>query len=307
VQKKVLLLIDGGGILMDITKKILERAGFDVVCAAGLAEAKKQLHERAPPDGIVLENELPDGNGLDCCGELRRESSIPIMFLSSDREDELPSLRAGANDFLKKPFDYDVMKARLEVMLGIKSAPGQNEKKAEKSKKKKKIDIGGLYVAAVCLILLLGRMAVSNTANDISEKTIPDESIPLGSLSMFPAPDENAKPYAESEMGILKNPEYLIPHYGDAVFSAETGKTETVLINPKGNPCGFIFEIILEETQENLYISGLVEPGMCIEGAALSKPLAAGEYKALLIIRIYEPETYAEIAEERLKFTITVV
>jgi DNA-binding response OmpR family regulator len=41
--------------------------------------------------------------------------AMPIMFVSGNREDELPALKAGANDFLKKPCDYDVMIARLGI------------------------------------------------------------------------------------------------------------------------------------------------------------------------------------------------
>jgi DNA-binding response OmpR family regulator len=115
-QKKTLLLIDGSQVLMDLTRRILERAGFSVRLATGMAGAREWLAEYTP-DGIVLASDLPDGNGLDYCRELRASSGIPIMFTSGDREDELPALKAGANDFLRKPCDYGVMIARLGLML----------------------------------------------------------------------------------------------------------------------------------------------------------------------------------------------
>ena len=116
MQKNTLLLVDNSQVLMDLTKKILERAGYSVRCAVGITDAQEQLMDFAP-DGIILESDLPDGKGLDFCCELRKESDIPIMFLSNDKEDELPALEAGANDFLKKPFDYAIIKARINVML----------------------------------------------------------------------------------------------------------------------------------------------------------------------------------------------
>lgn len=116
MPEKKLLLINNSHVLMEITKKILEREGYTVRCASGLAGAREQLIDFTP-DGIVTESELPDGNGLCFCRELRSEIDVPIMLLSNIREDELPALQAGANDFLKKPFDYEILKARINVML----------------------------------------------------------------------------------------------------------------------------------------------------------------------------------------------
>jgi DNA-binding response OmpR family regulator len=115
-QQKTLLLIDGSQVLMDLTRRLLERAGFSVRLATGMARAREWLAEYTP-DGIVLASDLPDGNGLDYCRELRKSSGIPILFTSGDREDELSALEAGANDFLRKPCDYGVMIARLGLML----------------------------------------------------------------------------------------------------------------------------------------------------------------------------------------------
>jgi DNA-binding response OmpR family regulator len=115
-QRKTLLLIDGSQVLMELTRRILERAGFSVRLATGLAGAREWLAEYTP-DGIVLACDLPDGNGLDYCRELRASSGIPLLLVSGYREDELPALKAGANDFLRKPCDYGVMIARLGLML----------------------------------------------------------------------------------------------------------------------------------------------------------------------------------------------
>lgn len=116
LRRKTLLLINGSQVLMDLTKKILEREGYSVRCAAGLSGAREQLMDFTP-DGIILDKDLPDGNGLEYCGYLRRNAYVPVMVLSNAKEDELPALKSGANDFLKKPFDYEIMKARIGIML----------------------------------------------------------------------------------------------------------------------------------------------------------------------------------------------
>jgi DNA-binding response OmpR family regulator len=102
---------------MEMVRRILERAGYSVRLAVGIAGAREWLADFTP-NGIILENELPDGSGLDLLRELREKGNVPVLFMSGDRDDELPALKAGANDFLKKPCDYGVMIARIGIMLG---------------------------------------------------------------------------------------------------------------------------------------------------------------------------------------------
>ena len=124
---KTLLLIGQNDVLIDLTKKILERSGCSVRCVVGLTGAEEQLSSSAP-DGIILDTELPDGNGVEFCRKLRSKTNAPIMYTSSDREDELPALQAGATDYLKKPYDNEVFIARLNVMLSTKTTRKINGK-----------------------------------------------------------------------------------------------------------------------------------------------------------------------------------
>jgi len=118
VEGKILLLIDSSRDLMVLTRKILERKGYSIRCA-GFDGAREHLMDFTP-DGIIIENDPPDGMGLDYCRELRKESAVPVMLLSNVKEDELPALQAGANDFLKKPYDYNIMIARIGIMLNAR-------------------------------------------------------------------------------------------------------------------------------------------------------------------------------------------
>ena len=123
MSKQTLLLIDGSQVLMEMVRRILERAGYSVRLAVGMAGAREWFDD-STPDGVILENELPDGSGLDLLRELREKSGVPVLFMSGDLEDELPALKAGANDFLKKPCDYGIMIARLGIMLtGVNRDP----------------------------------------------------------------------------------------------------------------------------------------------------------------------------------------
>jgi DNA-binding response OmpR family regulator len=127
LQKPTLLLIDGSQVLMELTRRILERAGYSVRLAVGIAGAREWFADYTP-DGIILEKELPDGSGLDFLRELREKSEMPVLFVSDRWEDELPALNAGASDYMKKPCNYDVMIARLgAIMKGVYRKSGDTE------------------------------------------------------------------------------------------------------------------------------------------------------------------------------------
>ena len=121
MKKKSLLLIDNSLVLMDITGRILERAGFSVRCALGCGEAREYLLDFSP-EVIILENNLPDGNGLEFCKELHEKNNAPIMFTSDNKDDELPALKAGASDYMKKPFDHEIMKVRINILLEMSAS-----------------------------------------------------------------------------------------------------------------------------------------------------------------------------------------
>ncbi len=70
-------------------------------------------------DAIVLDINLPKKNGIDVCRELReKEKEVPIIMLTSrsSNDDIIAWLDCGADDYLVKPFDYDVLVARLDAL-----------------------------------------------------------------------------------------------------------------------------------------------------------------------------------------------
>jgi DNA-binding response OmpR family regulator len=96
-----------------------------------LAAAKECL-AKTRPDAIVLDIMLPDGNGLEFLKELRSSGvSIPVIMLTAwnKNTDIAKGLRAGANDYLGKPFDYEVLLARLAAMFrNMEQVPDKIEK-----------------------------------------------------------------------------------------------------------------------------------------------------------------------------------
>lgn len=75
-----------------------------------------------------------------------------------------------------------------------------------------------------------------------------------------------------------------IPGYPSIALPKDTKDVQIVLLNPKGNPCYFTFEIVLKDTNETIYTSKQVSPGKAITNLTLTKPLAEGTYKATIKI-----------------------
>lgn len=69
--------------------------------------------------GIILDCNLPDGNGFELCKKIRKKSEVPIIMLTArDSElDEVKALELGVNDYMSKPFSVAVLKARVKKML----------------------------------------------------------------------------------------------------------------------------------------------------------------------------------------------
>ena len=75
-----------------------------------------------------------------------------------------------------------------------------------------------------------------------------------------------------------------IPGYPSITLPKNQNTVNVALLNPKGNPCYFTFEIVLKDTGESLYKSKLVPPGKAITEITMSKALSAGQYEATIKI-----------------------
>ncbi|GHS99222.1 DNA-binding response regulator [Synergistales bacterium] len=117
-MKNILVVEDEHDILRNHCD-FLRKHGYAVSPAENLAQAHEHL-SRQTLDAIVLDIMLPDGSGLDLLTELRAAGSkIPIIMLTAwgEPQDVSNGLRLGANDYLSKPFDYEVLLARVEAMF----------------------------------------------------------------------------------------------------------------------------------------------------------------------------------------------
>jgi two-component system KDP operon response regulator KdpE len=116
-DSRVLVVDDEPQIVRGL-KVILTNAGYKVDEATTKQEALDAVSVR-PPDAIVLDLVLPDGDGVDVATEIRRWSQVPIVVLSAvgDERQKVRALDAGADDYVTKPFGSEELLARMRAVL----------------------------------------------------------------------------------------------------------------------------------------------------------------------------------------------
>ncbi|HXS38792.1 MAG TPA: response regulator transcription factor [Stellaceae bacterium] len=113
----IALVDDDRNILTSITMA-LEAEGFAVRSYTDGAEALKGLTAQ-PVDLAILDIKMPRMDGMELLGHLRKDSAVPVIFLTSkdDEVDEVLGLRMGADDYIKKPFSQRLLIERIRTLL----------------------------------------------------------------------------------------------------------------------------------------------------------------------------------------------
>ncbi|MEJ6397451.1 response regulator transcription factor [Yoonia sp. 208BN28-4] len=125
-----ILIADDDPQIRDILRIGLVQAGFGVT-EVGDGQAAVDEVRRAMPDMIILDIGMPEMDGLDVCRAVRRDSDVPILFLTAqgDEIDRVVGLELGADDYVAKPFSPRELVARVRAILK-RTAPGTVTTKA---------------------------------------------------------------------------------------------------------------------------------------------------------------------------------
>jgi len=123
-----LLIVDDDALFRRSLAFNLEQAGYRVSSSAD-AENALALARRDHPDLILLDIGLPGVDGLDALPRFRAEVGSPVIFLTSRRRalDQVLGLELGAVDYITKPFDMDILMARIKARLREAQLPAVKE------------------------------------------------------------------------------------------------------------------------------------------------------------------------------------
>jgi DNA-binding response OmpR family regulator len=113
-----ILLVDDDNLMRRSLAFNLEQAGYRASTAAN-AEDALALADRDRPDLVLLDIGLPGMDGLEALRHFRERIGMPIIFLTARRRelDQTLGLELGADDYVVKPFDLDVLLARIKAVL----------------------------------------------------------------------------------------------------------------------------------------------------------------------------------------------
>lgn len=113
-----ILVVEDEARIREFEVTYLSDAGYETVEAAD-GQTAITLFESHRPDLAIIDINLPGMNGLEVCKIIRKNSAIPILIVTArdSDQDEVTGLTVGADDYIKKPFNPNVLVARVQALL----------------------------------------------------------------------------------------------------------------------------------------------------------------------------------------------
>jgi two-component system, chemotaxis family, chemotaxis protein CheY len=115
---KTCLVVDDSGVVRKIARRILEEIGFQVIEAED-GERALEVCKKSLPEAILLDWNMPVMDGYEFLGRLRRmpggeEPKVVFCTTENDIDHISRALNAGANEYIMKPFDKDIISAKFQ-------------------------------------------------------------------------------------------------------------------------------------------------------------------------------------------------
>jgi two-component system cell cycle response regulator len=144
------LVAEDSLVIRAVLRRYLEREGYSVVEAVDGQAAIERCHH-TPPDAVLLDIDMPGLNGHEVLAHLKSDrelKDIPVVFLTgkTGTEDIVAALRAGAQDYLKKPFETAELIARVGAAVRTKRLQDElRQRSAELDRMSRTDALTGLY------------------------------------------------------------------------------------------------------------------------------------------------------------------
>ena len=112
------MIVEDDDIIAGTVKKHLEQWQYDVHIAADLSNVMGEFTDYSPHI-VLMDIKLPFYNGYHWCSEIRKISNVPVMFISSvsDNMNIVMAMNMGGDEFIEKPFDLNVVTAKVQAVL----------------------------------------------------------------------------------------------------------------------------------------------------------------------------------------------
>lgn len=113
-----IFIVEDDEVIASAVKKHLEGWDYQVKCSEKFSNIMHDFAEWTP-QLVLMDIKLPVHNGYYWCSEIRKVSKVPVIFISSasDNMNIVMAMNMGADDFIAKPFDLDVLTAKVQAML----------------------------------------------------------------------------------------------------------------------------------------------------------------------------------------------
>jgi DNA-binding response OmpR family regulator len=160
-MNKRILLVDDDALLRRSLAFNLEQAGYQVQTAA-TAEDALTVTAQSRPDLVLLDIGLPDMDGLDALRRFR-DDGLPVIFVTARRRelDQVLGLELGADDYVTKPFQLDILLARIKAVLrraGQGQAAGRREPES--------VHVGDLHIDPAAHTVMVGGQSAALTPRE---------------------------------------------------------------------------------------------------------------------------------------------
>ncbi|MEG1002060.1 MAG: response regulator transcription factor [Clostridium sp.] len=133
-------IVEDSETIREELKKLLSKYGYNINTPTDFENIIEEVHN-SKPDLVLLDVNLPYFDGYHICREIRKNSAVPIIIVTSrDSEmDELMSMNLGADDFVTKPYNTQILLVRIEALL--RRSYGKEEKSNKLSYKNFELDL----------------------------------------------------------------------------------------------------------------------------------------------------------------------
>ena len=133
-------IVEDSETIREELKKLLSKYGYNINTPTDFGNILEEVH-KSKPDLVLLDVNLPYFDGYHICREIRKKSAVPIIIVTSrDSEmDELMSMNLGADDFITKPYNTQILLVRIEALL--RRSYGKEEKSSKLAYKNFELDL----------------------------------------------------------------------------------------------------------------------------------------------------------------------